>query len=230
MEDRYAIYFAPEEGSALDELGRFWLGRNNESFGALQVPEIDGMTEELWKEVTEFPRLYGFHATLKPPFALESRYSREYLVAYAMSFAASVGPIKLPKLKLVRKGKFFALVPDGDFEAARRLSDRCVQEFDEFRTPQSLEDEKRRRKAGLTPNQEEMLEKWGYPYVFEEFEFHMTLTNAIEDPELADKLEAVLKPLVEKACAESVTVKDICLFYQEGRSVPFELIERFPLG
>ncbi|XPV75499.1 MAG: DUF1045 domain-containing protein [Desulfovibrio sp.] len=230
MEDRYAIYFAPEEGSALAELGEFWLGRNNDLTAPPQVPELDGLDPAVWQELTEVPRLYGFHATLKPPFNLESRYSREYLVAYAMSFAASVGPITLPKLKLVRKGKFFALVPDGDFDAVRKLSDRCVQEFDEFRSPQSLEDEERRRKAGLTPNQTKMLEKWGYPYVFEEFEFHMTLTNAIEDQELADQLEKILTPLVEKACEAPIVVKEICLFYQEGRSVPFKLIERLPLG
>ncbi len=39
----------------------------------------------------------------------------------------------------------------------------------------------RRRAANLTPRQEFLLMHWGYPYVLDEFRFHMTLTRRLPD-------------------------------------------------
>src|SRR5262249_2220033 len=41
-------------------------------------------------------------------------------------------------------------------------------------------DRARRNPARLTPRQRDYLERWGYPYVMEEFRFHMTLTGRLE--------------------------------------------------
>src|SRR5229473_956510 len=61
---RYAIYFSPEDATALGRFGRQWLG------GADARAAVPGFSLDRLAEITAEPRRYGFHATLKPPFAL----------------------------------------------------------------------------------------------------------------------------------------------------------------
>ena len=55
------------------------------------------------------------------------------------------------------------------------LAEIMVREIDAFRKPLTKEELNTKTK-GLTRSQDENLIKWGYPYVFSEFRFHMTLT------------------------------------------------------
>jgi hypothetical protein len=59
----------------------------------------------------------------------------------------------------------------------------------------------RRREGGLTPAQDALLLRWGYPYVMEEFRFHITLTGKRpkgELPGIKAALEGRLGPLVPR--------------------------------
>jgi len=69
-----------------------------------------------------------------------------------------------------------------------RLAASCVKHFDNFRAPLTGADRSRRLAAHLTTRQIEHVERWGYPYVFEDFRFHMTLTGVLS----ADCQEAML--------------------------------------
>jgi hypothetical protein len=73
-----------------------------------------------------------------------------------------------------------------------------------------------------------MLLRWGYPYVFDDWVFHMTLTRKLG---AAEKL--VLMPTVEAHFTAPTRilrrVNDICLFVQPALGVPFIMKERLPL-
>ncbi|MEM1429849.1 MAG: DUF1045 domain-containing protein [Pseudomonadota bacterium] len=86
----------------------------------------------------------------------------------------------------------------------------------------------RRRAAGLTPRQEAMLLKWGYPYVMEDFGFHITLTGAIPDQRTRDKVAMAVAPLFENAIESPFRIDDICLF-GEGQDGRFRNLHRYPL-
>jgi len=221
---RYAIYFAPAAGSALDQLGRHWLGRDAASDDTLSQPAIDGIAE-----ITREPRHYGFHATLKPPFGLSAGNTPAMLLAELAAFVASRRKVIAPPLKLAAISGFLALVPSAEAGELDRLAGLCVTRFDRFRAPPGPEEIAKRRSPGLTPEQDALLLRWGYPYVFEQFRFHMTLTGRLPGPERA-RIEAALKPLVGPATAGPLVIDALSLFAQADRDKPFRLLHRFPLG
>ena len=113
--------------------------------------------------------------------------------------------------------------------AMDQLAAVCVSELDRFRTPPSTAELVRRRRAGLTPAQDVLLGRWGYPYVMQEFRFHMTLTARL-DPEKSAAVGVQLAPLVEPLCQSALAVEAIGLFHQRGPDAPFRLVHRYPLA
>jgi 2'-5' RNA ligase len=109
------------------------------------------------------------------------------------------------------------------------LAAACVREFDRYRAPLTEEDRARRRPERLSERQREYLERWGYPYVLEEFGFHMTLTDRLEEPERS-QVKAVLERFLAPVVAEPMRVADVALFAQTHRVAPFNVVARFPLG
>jgi hypothetical protein len=69
-----------------------------------------------------------------------------------------------------------------------------VREFDGFRAPLTPEDRARRNPSALTPRQCDYLDRFGYPYVMEDFRFHMTLTGRIG----ADRRPPILTMLQDR--------------------------------
>src|SRR5262245_45817767 len=69
-EGRYAAYFAPEPGSDLARFGAAWLGYDVTTGKLVPQPAVSGLAAERLYTITAEPRRYGFHGTLKPPFAL----------------------------------------------------------------------------------------------------------------------------------------------------------------
>jgi putative phosphonate metabolism protein len=221
---RYAIYYAPAPGSALDALGRNWLGRDAVTGAAVEQPDVPDI-----HEITAEARHYGFHATLKPPFALAPGRSEAMLMVALAEFAASRRKLVAPPLKLAPISRFLALVPSASAPELHQLADLCVARFDKFRAPPDEAELAKRRASGLTPAQDALLQRWGYPYVFEEFRFHMTLTRRLSAAEQA-RIEPVLAPLVAPAIAGPLLIDALSLFAQADRSSPFRLVRRFPFG
>lgn len=218
---RYALYYAPPPGSLLHRLGAEWLGRD--AFG--HVPINWHRDERLW-DMTSDPRRYGFHATLKPPFALKDGMSPAALGIAAGHLSASLRPAPIASLKLKQIDGFLALVPDGDSAAIDALAAICMREFEEFRRPPGEAELNRRRSAGLSPRQDEYLRRWGYPYVFDEFRFHMTLSRRLTASEVKS-IEPLAQAHFFAVLGQPLEVDGLTLFCQAAPDAPFEAVQHF---
>jgi len=219
---RYAIYFSPAKDHPLTETASRWLGRNAFS-GRLHDDHADHA------EMTEEPRRYGFHATLKAPFELSEKYSEAELLAAVADFAASQPAFDIPRIVVGALGPFFALVPDRIYQPLQDFAAEIVDHFDRFRAPLSETDIARRRPQMLTESQRENLSLWGYPHVMDDFRFHMTLTGRIdesEQPAVHELLSARFAEFIDKP----LTVSGLALFIEETRGAPFSVHSWHPLG
>ena len=226
-EARYALYAAPPTGSALAAFGASWLGYDAETGQAMTPPDLPGLSSERWDALTRRARHYGFHGTFKAPFELADGASADQLTTALTAFAAARRAFDLP-LTLARIGGFLALVPASEVVAANDLANACVEAFDGFRRPETAEQVAKRR-AGLTARQSDHLDRWGYPYVFEDYRYHMTLTDPLPGEE-SDRLLGALTDLLAPLLAQPMRLDAICLFAQPERSAPFRLLRRFALS
>ncbi|MCA3246368.1 MAG: DUF1045 domain-containing protein [Azospirillum sp.] len=217
---RFAIYYAPERDDPLWMAGCDWLGRDPES-GEVQPPpsEAAGLVDDAAR--------YGFHATLKAPFALADSVLPDELEAAMEGFAARRRVETMPVLAVRRLDGFLALRPERDGGALGALADSCVRDFDRFRRPPTLADLAKRRAAGLTPSQDAHLARWGYPHVFDAFRFHMTLTKRLDDV-AASALEVSLTRRFAAALAVPRALRSLALFVEPVPGAPFTLRRRFP--
>lgn len=229
MTRRYAIYFAPPARSALAELGAEILGRDPETGEARPQPRLDGIDFDRFHAITEAPRHYGFHATLKAPFALAEGVAGDALHAAAGAFAAGRAPASGPALTLASIGGFLALVPSAAAPEVHALADACVEAFDRFRAPLTAAELERRRRSPLTPAQDRHLERWGYPYVFDEFRFHMTLTARLTDKAEHERVRALLAERTAPVCIDPLRIDAIAVYEQEDRQSPFRVTGRYKL-
>ncbi len=228
MSRRYAIYFAPSEASLLWRTGSRWLGRDAARDASLAQPEVPGYGTEEISALTHSPRSYGFHATLKPPFHLAEEDSVASLCGALAAFAQERAAFALPALEVASLSGFLALRPIDRDPALHALADDCVSAFDHFRRPAQASELARRRGAGLSERQEALLARFGYPYVLDEFRFHMTLTERLE-PRVSADLEPWLQQHFAAALQAPTMVADLCLFVQERPDVQFRILQRFPL-
>lgn len=208
-DERYAIYFAPQEGSLLARLAGEW-------FGAEDV-----------QEYTTSPRHYGFHATLKPPFALAEGIPAARLRESVAAFAAGQPALVLPPLEVSLLGNFIALTLQEPSAELTELAGAIVAHFDSFRRPPTEEELEQRRQAKLNERQLELLERWGYPYVMDQWQFHMTLTSSLKDAELRERLNERLREYFAPALAEAVVMEDLSVFWQPNRATAFTQTDRF---
>jgi putative phosphonate metabolism protein len=215
---RLAIYYAPAEDSPLSRTAVQWLGRD--AFADLTLP---GAKETVIAD----PRVYGFHATLKPPFRLASGADESYLRERLRQFASSRSPFEAPPLQLGSLSSFLALTLSKPCPVFQELAAACVREFDRFRAPATEQEMARRRRAKLNPSQLAYLEQWGYPYVLDEWRFHMTLTSSL-DPDTYRAMRKHLAELFEPHCQAPLRVDSICLFEQFGDEALFRALERYP--
>jgi putative phosphonate metabolism protein len=225
---RYAIYWAPPAAGDLWGFGTRWLGRDPET-GATLSPASEWGDPAWIAAATAEPRHYGLHATLKPPFRLAARCGRDDLTAALGRFAAATAPVAGPPLVLRRLGRFLALVPDGPAPAVLGLAARLVEDFDGFRAPAPPAELAKRRRHGLTRSQDANLARWGYPYVMDDFRFHVTLSGAL-DPAALDRLEAELAPRVAPFAATALAIAELALFEQPAADAPFRLTRRVALA
>ncbi len=216
---RAALFWSPNPDNPLSHAANTWLGRDPERNIACPQPTIPGLAE-----ATEAPRLYGFHATLRPPMRLATDWHDFH--ATAEHLAQSQTPFDLPSLEVAEIGGFLALRETSPCSALHALADACVRDTDPHRLPLTDVELAKRRTTKLTPSQETMLARWGYPYVMQEWRFHMTLTGRLDPAEMA-----ILLPAARMYFAEALTkvqrVEDIAIFTQAGQA-PFLIAERLP--
>ncbi len=220
---RVAVYYAPLPDDVLFADSSAWLGRDPASGAQVAQPDIADIAE-----VTAEPRLYGFHATLKPPMRLAAGRTWDDVAAATATLADRIAPFDLPPLSVHDVFGFLALretVPSAQLQA---LADACVEHLDQFRAPSSEAELARRRRADLSAEQDAMLIRWGYPYVFKSWFFHMTLTRRLSAEEKRAFIPAA-KAYFARATAAQRRVTDICLFAQPGPGEPFVMRQRLML-
>ncbi|WP_169566299.1 DUF1045 domain-containing protein [Sneathiella limimaris] len=226
--ERYALYYAPERGSLLARLGNGWLGRDPETGECLETPHSVEISEEEFKNYIVSPKRYGFHGTLKAPFRLKPGVSQADLETVLERFATSTGPVTTAPLKLRQFKNFTALVPGEVSEDLSALAFYCVKELEPFRAPLASYELERRRQVDLSPRQEQHLQDWGYPYVLDEFRFHLTLTG-----EVPERKQPAMENLVAKWFAailqDPFVIREVCLFGDPGGGLPFKLVQRYGL-
>ena len=220
---RIALYYAPEAHDPLHERASAWLGRDAVSGAILPQNLVQGVDIQ---EITADARGYGFHATLKPPFRLQG--DVQAALQTARDFAARIAPFTLPPLHITDLDGFLALREAAPCPALQALADDAVSALDAHRAPAAEAEIARRKPERLTPRQREYLAAWGYPYVFAEWRFHMTLTRRLTPAEKAIILPAVTEALGD-APALTRSVSDICVFAQAAPGAPFTILERLTL-
>ncbi len=230
--ERYALYFAPHPETDLAGFGASWLGRD--AFTDTSIPRDDdgGMLidPDRLDDITASPRRYGFHATIKAPFELAPDQSREALIEALEAFAAKTPAFEAPPLELTSHFGYTTLVLSEPSAAMEAFAAACVRDFDPFRAALTPEDRERRRPDRLSERQRAYLDEWGYPYVFKEFFFHMTLSERLTDPEEIAYILEILEPIASVLSTQPLAVDALCLFHQPGREAPFKVVHRAPLS
>jgi putative phosphonate metabolism protein len=229
---RYAAFFAPGESSAWWRFGAHWLGRDAATGAACEQPAIPGIDPESLRALTAAPRRYGFHATLKAPFALQEGTTRERLAGALARFCGARLPFQMPPLEVARVDDFLAFVPAAHETRINELAADCVRELDAFRAPAAPAELERRRGKGLSTRQDRYLEEWGYPYVLADFRFHLTLTGSLDgvSPHHSAAVLAAAREAAAALAAEPLWFDAVCLFEEPDPAAPFRLAARFPLG
>lgn len=227
---RYALYYAPRPEEGLAVAASQWLGRNAETGQGRPLKAASAFTAERLGEITAEPRLYGFHGTLKAPIALAEGFSERDLLEAVGNFAVGRRSLVVPSMTLTCLSGFMALVPSQPSVELQDLADSCVIEFDEFRQPADEAELARRRAAGLSPRQDELLLRWGYPYVLEEWRFHLTLTGRLPDDGERSAITDLLRRQFMGFIDRPLSVRDLCVFRQPAAGRPFTMLGRFTLG
>jgi len=225
---RYAIYFVPRAETALYRFGASVLGYD--CYTGADVPPPAGSEAFAWPEVVREPRVYGFHATLKAPFRLAEGVSEADLVQAFLRQAADLAPVIAGDLVAREIGAFIALVPKTQRAALNRLAETCVQAFDRFRAPMTEAERARRLASNLSAQQIEHLDRWGYPYVFEEFRFHMTLTGPLELSERARAFAFLCEQFEQVPAARALIIDQIVIARQTAANSPFMVLRAAALG
>jgi putative phosphonate metabolism protein len=226
---RYAIYYAPGPDTQLWRFGSSVLAYDAYTGAALPPLAIGALTPERQVSATEDPRRYGFHATLKAPFHLATSLQEADLLSAAGAFAANTAPALLDGLQVALLHRFVAVVPNGDTGAISLLAAACVEAFEPFRAPLSDADLKRRDPDRLPARQREYLLRWGYPHVFEDFRFHMTLTGPLEEPEREPVTDALTRLFADHVAPDAHSVDRIAVYKQADRQGRFQILETFML-
>jgi len=226
---RYAIYFTPPHGDPLTAAAARWLGRDAFADTSVARPDVPDLSREELAYFTASARRYGFHATLKAPFELARGETEAGLRGAFEAFAEAVDPVFLPAVRLVQIDRFFALTPAQRNEALDRLAGDIVVAFDRFRAPMSEADIARRNPGKLKPAELKYLHQWGYPYVFEAFRFHMTLSGqvpAADSARFRGAIETYFGPLLD----QPLVVGSIALFAEPEPGAPFTILAHRALG
>ena len=177
---RYALYLAPV--GAWQALGRQWLGRCADTGARLARPIDSDPRLDAW---TREPRRYGLHATLKAPFRLRDGKLPGELDQAVRSLATQHDPFGIPLQCETLRGFLAWCIHD---KRARHrvnaLANAAVTTLDPFRASVTTDELARRQPEQLDAAHRKMLDRWGYPYAFETFTFHITLTGKLADDAL----------------------------------------------
>jgi hypothetical protein len=235
---RYAIYFAPAYDGPWWHAGSVWLGRCAVSGRTLVQPPVPGLDPLEQQRRTAAPRRYGWHATLRAPFALAPGIGLDALREQLREIAAGQQAFTMPALEVTLLDGFLALEPgaggsspgsDDARVAIDAVARACVRSLQQLAAPLAAEEVQRRRAGGLTAEEDALMLLWGYPYVMERFRFHLSLTGLLRDA--APASVAALQQAAVRWFARLPPCRfdSIALFVEPAPGADFVLLEHVML-
>lgn len=226
---RVAIYFAPEADDPLWRAGCAWLGRDPERDAALPQPPIEGLPPARLAAITADARRYGFHATIKAPFRLAEGRTADELAGSVAEIARAIPAFDAPPAAPASHyGYVTVLLTEASAEMAA-LEQRVVMGLEAFRAPLSEAERAKRLAAPLTERQRAALDRFGYPYVGEDFTFHMTLSARLAGEE-HDTVLAAAEARFADIARRPLAVRSLALYVEPRPGAELVLTRRFPLG
>ena len=225
MAYRYAIYFCPEN-TALARFGARVLGVDvHRAAAPVDQFYLNALSRQEFATLTEKARGYGFHATLKAPFRLAQGQTKKALIAAFQAFCASAEAATLPQTSVKNLHGFLAIMPAYQPESLQVLERNIVTYFEAFRAPLNEEERARRQPDRLSERQCAYLDQFGYPFVFEEFSFHMTLSARLTSSLSGMALHAELQDLYERLVAQpDQAIDSLTLAIQDHPNAPFHAL------
>lgn len=223
---RFAVYYAPSRGSVWWRAGSAWLGRDAESGEPCVAPQPEDLTRPL-ADLTDAPRRYGWHGTLVAPFRLAEGVTQQNVLEATRRWAHTQSSFALP-VEAATLGDFVALRPaDQNGEASiGTVAASALRSLDALRARPSEADLARRLAAPLSERQRALLTEWGYPYVFDEFRFHMTLSSSLADADERATLVAWWQ--AQTPALGPLAIDHAALFVEPAPGEPFVLWQRVP--
>ena len=221
---RYAVYYTPQD-DLFYNLGSSWLGWD--TILGQPASQLEINSDINIEKITETPRKYGLHATIKAPFRLADGVSVSELERQLRNLCLSLKPIEF-SLEVSELNGFFALTPTVKNTEIRELHTKVVCELDEFRAPPTKDEFIKRRRNQLTSEQDQNLIKWGYPYIFKDFYFHITLTGKIPEDfrnKVKDEIENFFQPVLQ----QKINLSELALV-GEAKDGNFYVIRQMPLA
>jgi hypothetical protein len=221
---RLAVYYAPRLGALADRAAA-WLGWDPALGRPCPQPDLPGIPYPA--VLTAEARRYGFHGTIRAPFRLAEGVTEDAARDAVAGLAARLAPVASDGLRLENLQGFLALTPSGCEAAILDLGAAVVEGTNALRAPLTPAERARRRPESLTPRQRGLLDLWGYPYVMDEFRFHLTLTDRLPEGEVAG-VAAALAAHFAPVLPRPFVIEDLCLFGEDGEG-RFHLLDRYAL-
>lgn len=229
MSERFALYYAPAASDPLAQLAAKWLGRDPAGGQPVAAAPAGSISASERRRFTDSARRYGFHATLKAPMRLRPGLRRADLEEELARFAARTAPTKIGRMVVRSLEGFVALVAESQSAELAALAFDVVAHFERFRAPLTVAERQRRIHEGrLNAGQVGLLDRFGYPYVGDAFQFHMTLTDRLAEGDLTRVL-GVAETWFEPVLQRSHVLDRVALFHEPEPGAPFVRIADFPL-
>jgi phosphonate metabolism protein PhnN/1,5-bisphosphokinase (PRPP-forming) len=229
---RYALYFTPPVESQFWQSGSAWIGRDAACNAPIKRPMLANVGADTLVAITQHPRRYGFHATLKAPFHLAEGSNVDLLLEHVVAFASARTSFMLPRLRVAIVEDFLALVPAEHSRQIDLVARTCVDDFDRHRRPLTDAQLAQRRVKNLSARQDELLRRWGYPHVFDDYRFHLTLTDSLCGTH--DRFATQIREAAEKLFTDDTVGQhafdSISVFKESRPGADFQQILRAPFG
>lgn len=228
MSARYAVYFSPNDASPLALYGERVLGRRADGQSVAPTSAHYANPAQA-KALSATPAHYGFHATLKAPFRLKADTTESQLLDEVATLASQLHPVLMQSLAPRVLSQFIALCFDEQPAAIGELAARCVEYLEPYRAALSDDEIARRNPDQLNDTQRAYLGKYGYPYVLDEFQFHMTLTGKLNPAENSDYIEW-LNQQYRSMVPDTPMLDRLAVFYQPEKTSAFRRLAQFPFN
>ncbi len=222
---RVAVYTAPRAGTIWHRRASAWLGYDPVSGRTVRRTDVLPLDE--LTELTSAASAYGFHATLRSPFELAEYADLAEVLGAVDEAAGQVGPTTV-QLEIGLLGGFAAFVPTRGADELARIERACVIALDRVVRRPDEATLARRRRGPLTERQDELLVRWGYPYVLDEFRFHMTLTRRLGDHEV-DRVTPAARTHFGALDGSAYQLDELVVLTQRDAR-PFVELTRVPLS